>query len=259
MNQNDREAAAAEAQAALLAGTAHVRNTGLYRVVMPGIDWDRLDRIIDRMAERGTTLQGANVVNGKGYAQFRAATDMEALWIALWVTEGDDHHVAIGLGAHTRIIRQPGIEGDYDGGPTPEPQEPDPMLAREKWQIRTIAVLETVFAERVSQHEKHGDSMSHLPDGTGPDVSWLSGVDDETPASEIEASFRWDYGNYRGAENPDGEFGSLTRMHLVREEIAEAFELDGDSPEFLDEIRQVAALCVQWIEIKLAEKEASRG
>lgn len=117
------------------------------------------------------------------------------------------------------------------------------MLAREKWQAKTIAVLEKVFEERKRQMAQHGTAMRDLPDGTGPEVQWLpSGV--EFDASGIEEWLRRDYG--RASER-----GELTRMHLVREELAEAFELDGDDPAFVDELLQVAALCVQWIEYKV--------
>lgn len=124
------------------------------------------------------------------------------------------------------------------------------MLAKEKWQIKTIAVLERVFEERKRQMAKHGAAMEALPDGTGPDNRWLLPFD-RANAKVIEAGFREDYNGRRGAENPDGQHGQLTRMHLVREELAEAFELDGDDPAFVDEILQVAALCVQWAEYKI--------
>lgn len=138
------------------------------------------------------------------------------------------------------------------------------MLAREKWQILTIRVLEMVFEERCRQIEKHGEAMRALPDGTGPDVTWIPalrpglqpGPGQPTPlatAKEIQVLFREEYDRLRGdAEEPSKR---LTRMHLVREELAEAFELDGDDPEFVGEILQVAALCVQWAEYKLEAQD----
>lgn len=123
------------------------------------------------------------------------------------------------------------------------------MLAKEKWQIKTIAVLERVFAEREHQMAKHGAAMKDLPDGTGPDVTWLQPIEYGMDATEIQESFRRDYQAHRGTEH-NGTLGDLTRMHLVREELAEAFELEGDDPRFVDEILQVAALCVQWVEYK---------
>lgn len=132
------------------------------------------------------------------------------------------------------------------------------VLAKQKWQVKTIQVLEEVFQERLKQFEKHGDAMADLPSGVGPRECWLepvlevaqsaySGGFENTTIQEI---FREDYQGLRGAENPDGQFGQLTRMHLVREELAEAFECEPGSPEFRAEILQVAALCVQWAELE---------
>lgn len=118
------------------------------------------------------------------------------------------------------------------------------MLAREKWQIKTIEVLERVFEERKAQMVKHGEAMRDLPGGTGPDSTWLKPLSFEGAAT-IQEDLRDEY-------EEATEERRLTRMHLVREELAEAFELDEDDPEFVDEILQVAALCVQWAEYKLS-------
>ena len=122
------------------------------------------------------------------------------------------------------------------------------MLAREKWQIQTIAVLERVFGERVRQRSLHGEAMKDLPDGVGPDESWTAPLAGEwiLDAEAVQRVFRQDY-------EEASQRGELTRMHIVREEISEAFECDPDSPEFVEEILQVAALCVQWAEIKMEE------
>lgn len=125
------------------------------------------------------------------------------------------------------------------------------MIAKTKDQVKTVTVLEMVFDERQRQNAQHGDAMLHLPDGVGPDVKWLNPISQMT-ASFVEQHFREDYTRHRGGEHA-GPLGSLTRMHLVREEIAEAFEREGDDPEFIAEIIQVAALCVQWAEIKLGD------
>lgn len=125
------------------------------------------------------------------------------------------------------------------------------MLAREKWQVATIQVLERVFEERKRQMAKHGGAMGTLPDGTGPDVEWLQPVT-SLQAKSVQEEFRQEYERHRvRADDPEEQ---LTRMHLVREELAEAFELEGDDPDFVDEILQVAALCVQWAEYKLEEQ-----
>lgn len=124
------------------------------------------------------------------------------------------------------------------------------MLAREKWQIKTIAVLERVFEERQRQVLVYGHNED-LEDGTGPDVGWCDPVVDvaggagPVPAEEVQEIFR---DNYNGFADRTGK---PTWMHLVREEIAEAFELSGDDPAFVEEILQVAALCVSWAEKKV--------
>jgi hypothetical protein len=120
------------------------------------------------------------------------------------------------------------------------------MLAREKWQIKTIAVLERVFEERVRQVGLHGHNED-IEDGVGPDVCWLTPVASATEAWEVQETFRDDYEEFKKtAEN-----GKPTRMHILREEMAEAFELHGDDPRFVDEIIQVAAVCVNWAEKKV--------
>jgi hypothetical protein len=112
------------------------------------------------------------------------------------------------------------------------------MLAKEKWQIATIAVLENVFEERTRQVARYGHNEG-LKDGTGPEVQWLP--EDPDPASLIEKLFRRDY------EEHEARHGAPTWMHLVREELAEAFA--EDDPERLEEeLTQVAALCVSWVE-----------
>jgi hypothetical protein len=112
------------------------------------------------------------------------------------------------------------------------------MLAKEKWQIATIAVLEEVFEERCRQVARYGMNEK-LYDGTGPDVRWIPG--DISPAGEIEAIFRVDY------ESFEKETGAPTWLHLVREEIAEAF-MESDPVLLEGELVQVAALCTSWIE-----------
>lgn len=131
------------------------------------------------------------------------------------------------------------------------------MLAKEKWQVATIEVLERVFEERKRQMKLHGGAMETLPDGTGPEVGWLQPVVElaqsaytgSFDAKTIQQVLRDEYNTQRAT--PGGPHGQLTKMHLVREELAEAFELEGDDPAFITELLQVAALCVQWAEYKL--------
>jgi hypothetical protein len=117
------------------------------------------------------------------------------------------------------------------------------LLAREKWMIKTIAILERVFEERVRQVAQYGHN-DDLEDGTGPDVQWLKGTDinlDLRTATEIEQAFRHEY------ENHEERNGKPTWMHLVREEIGESFA-ESDPERLEAELIQVAALAVSWIE-----------
>lgn len=117
------------------------------------------------------------------------------------------------------------------------------LLAREKWQITTINVLDEVFAERIRQVAQYGHN-DELEDGTGPDVRWLDGTDvnlDLRTATEIETGFRREY------EKHEARQGRPTWMHLVREEIAESFA-ESDPERLEEELLQVAALCVSWVE-----------
>lgn len=114
------------------------------------------------------------------------------------------------------------------------------MLAREKWQIETISVLDEVFEERKRQVARYGFNTD-LEDGVGAyETPWLPLTD--RPAAEVEAEFRRDY------EDFESSTGFPTWAHLVREEVAEAFT--EDDPEKLQaELLQVAALCVSWVEV----------
>ncbi len=113
------------------------------------------------------------------------------------------------------------------------------MLARQKWQINTINVLDRVFEERCRQVDTYG-SNDNLEDGTGPEACWLLPYTNH-PAYKIETELRKNY------EDHEDKTGKPTWMHLIREEIAEAFK--EDSPEALTrELVQVAALCTSWVE-----------
>jgi hypothetical protein len=117
------------------------------------------------------------------------------------------------------------------------------MLAREKWQVRTIEVLEEVFRERQRQVKRYGHN-DDLGDGTGPDVGWVDAIahiNDRWNAVQIEKAFRADYVDH------EARTGKPTWMHLIREEVAEAFE-QSDPDRLEEELLQVAALCVSWVE-----------
>lgn len=104
---------------------------------------------------------------------------------------------------------------------------------------RTRAVLEKVFEHRQIQEARYGAENEKCEDGTGPDVRWLIPFT-SLPATKIQQDLRVDYEDYED-EAP------VTWVHLVREEIAEAFQED-DPERLAEELIQVAALCVSWVE-----------
>lgn len=122
------------------------------------------------------------------------------------------------------------------------------MMARARWQIKTLHVLDGVFRHRIEQVAQYGlqrrktsDSDPDGPllaDGTGPDVEWLG---DGRTARHIEEDLRAQY-------DARGRTGRLPSwMELLREEVAEAF-CESDPKRLRDELEQVAALAVAWIE-----------
>lgn len=105
---------------------------------------------------------------------------------------------------------------------------------------KTSKVLMDVFVERVRQEARYGDVNKSTESGTGPETRWLLPYTTDS-AQQIEKELRADYEEFED-EAP------VTWAHLVREEIAEAFELDPDDPRLVSELIQVAALCVSWVE-----------
>lgn len=117
------------------------------------------------------------------------------------------------------------------------------MLAREKWQAKTIRVLDMVFEERIRQVARYGHNED-LEDGFGPGENWLTPIieEDALDATEIQVVFRMGY------ESHEESTGRPTWMHLIREEIAEWLESEPDDPEAITEALQAAALLVSWVE-----------
>lgn len=110
----------------------------------------------------------------------------------------------------------------------------------ENLRCQTHDVLDDVRAERTRQFAKYGTN-DRLEDGTGPDVPWLGPFTGHS-AGFIEDCFRADYELYKMSTN-----GPPTWLHLVREEMAEAFKED-DPVALREELLQVAALVVSWVE-----------
>lgn len=105
------------------------------------------------------------------------------------------------------------------------------------------AVLERVLEERRRQVAIYGLD-DELEDGTGPEANWLRHTAinlDLMDATEIEDAFRREYVRY------EHQNGLPTWMHLVREELAEAFKENKPRP-LTTELLQLAALCVSWVE-----------
>lgn len=111
---------------------------------------------------------------------------------------------------------------------------------------QTEFVLGLVLEERKAQEAQYGDRNLWTQDGTGPATRWL-GPYTGASASEVQQELRRDY------EDWEDNAGPPTWVHLVREEIAEAFQ--EDDPELLSkELVQVAALCVSWVERLLEDR-----
>ena len=104
---------------------------------------------------------------------------------------------------------------------------------------QTIGVLADVALERQSQFARYGTNED-LPDGTGPDAKWLITYVDRG-AAQVEVDLRADY------QLREALMGEVSWMHLVREEVAEAFA-ENDPARLREELIQVAALAVSWIE-----------
>jgi hypothetical protein len=99
-------------------------------------------------------------------------------------------------------------------------------------------VLRLVAAERAAQEARY-TTNDVLRDGTGPDSYWLLPYTSGN-AQQIEEDLRAEYESKTQAELPSW-------MLLVREEVAEAFR-ESDPARLQEELIQVAALCVSWVE-----------
>lgn len=114
---------------------------------------------------------------------------------------------------------------------------------------RTDGVLDQVREERSRQVARYGDNAD-LEGGTGSHAHWLSPFT-RMGARYVERVFRGDYEKYEALA------GKPTWMHLIREEVAEAFLEEFGSDRQREELIQVAALCVSMVEKIDAKKEAA--
>lgn len=119
-------------------------------------------------------------------------------------------------------------------------------MARQRWQIATIGVLEDVFNERGRQRALHGPN-DDIPFGNGPETRWLLPFT-SLPASKIQGDLRAEY------EDFEEENGRPTFVHILREEVAEAFEA-GTLEDFERELVEVAAVAVNIVEHIRAQRK----
>jgi hypothetical protein len=112
------------------------------------------------------------------------------------------------------------------------------------WETHCRKILGRVWGERHKQEAAYGHVNGKLKWGTGPDAEWLHpfvGPEGDFKAAQIQEMFRSAYERY------EEEQGLPTWRHLVLEEVAEAFQED-DPERRAEELIQVAALCVSWVE-----------
>lgn len=110
------------------------------------------------------------------------------------------------------------------------------------WPIGTVDVLVEVGDERRRQEAKWGQ-QNHR-DGTGPDVL------DVGDASELMSHIEAEHGVAEWARDRCERLHAMglgTYEQILTEEWAEAIECD-DPAELRDELVQVAAVAVAWIE-----------
>lgn len=107
------------------------------------------------------------------------------------------------------------------------------------WVPGCMDVLRLVAEERVRQVARYG-SNDDLEHGFGPNTRWLLPYTTAS-ATDVEAALRQDY------EDFEAETGKPTWVHLIREELAEAF-MEDDVLKREAEAIQVAALLVSFVE-----------
>jgi hypothetical protein len=124
-----------------------------------------------------------------------------------------------------------------------------PFAGEAAWETRCREIIGRVWSERHRQVSMYGFNET-LKWGTGPDVEWMNPITNFR-AETLESVLRIDYEKFSKDE------GLPTWMHLVREEMAEAF-MEEDPERLAEELIQVAALCVSWVERITADGDQRR-
>lgn len=137
-------------------------------------------------------------------------------------------------------------------------REATPTRATDPWLDATDRVLARVREHRQEQVRRYGlqRGSNGLVDGTGPGVRWLPqplaglimrGV---ATAVNIESAFRADYEEHGGDRR-------VNWLRLLREEFAEV-AMEKDPEKLAEELVQVSALAVSWLE-DLESRKAAPG
>ena len=112
----------------------------------------------------------------------------------------------------------------------------------------TLDVLVDVGMERARQYKLHGANLKNHS-GTGPDVPWAEPLFSAMGATTLEFYLREAYNAKQGR----GEI--VTWLDILLEEFSEA-AMERDPKRLDEELIQVAAVCVSWVE-KLRDPESS--
>jgi hypothetical protein len=106
--------------------------------------------------------------------------------------------------------------------------------------VKIGPILAEFSQECRAQQEKWG-VQSH-PNGTGPAIAWVD-LGDEIWSDDAELLVE----KYRNETERHAEVGSLAWMHILREEIAEAFA-ESDPRKLRAELVQAGAVIASWVE-----------
>lgn len=207
------------------------RKTSVYTLTVAG-DQALLDHMVGQCPAQVTR---SDCADGQALLSFRTEDDKAALVIAAQLLGDKTWELTTGLTHSKRVVRYPGFPVKRSAAGL---QITDPS-----WAAGCSEVLDLVREERIRQVAEYGMNDAQF-DGTGPNARWLLPFTSES-AAVIEHTLRQDYEEFKADHGaPDG---LPTWLHLVREEVAEAF-CEEDPARLAAELVQVAALCVSWVE-----------